>query len=106
MHDALKGDKGLVVGDPAQRHAVSTTFKALDPKGSGFVVQYELQLKNGPHSRRAALQSVLAGHGKPPGPLDELLRGRRPSDSPRAAPTTHRPSRLQAWSAAVLTSSC
>ena len=46
-HDVLKGDKGLVVGDPAKRHAVSTTFKALDPKGSGFVVQYELQLKNG-----------------------------------------------------------
>mmetsp|Transcript_35670 Transcript_35670/g.93706 ORF Transcript_35670/g.93706 Transcript_35670/m.93706 type:complete len:581 (+) Transcript_35670:110-1852(+) len=46
--DALKGDKGLEVGNAAQRHAVSTTFSsALDPKGSGLVVQYELQLKEG-----------------------------------------------------------
>ncbi|KAL3892881.1 MAG: hypothetical protein SGPRY_014692, partial [Prymnesium sp.] len=45
--DSLVGDKGLVVGDAAKRHAVSTTFPALDPKGTGLVVQYELQLKNG-----------------------------------------------------------
>jgi len=60
MHDALKGDKGLVVGDPAQRHAVSTTFKALDPKGSGFVVQYELQLKNGLECGGAYLKLLTA----------------------------------------------
>ena len=40
-------DKGLVVGDPAQKHAVSTLFsEPIDPKGKGLVIQYELQLKN------------------------------------------------------------
>merc|ERR1719163_936879 len=41
-------DKGLVVGDPAQKHAVSTLFSTpVDPKGKGLVIQYELQLKKG-----------------------------------------------------------
>jgi len=58
--DALKGDKGLEVGDAAQRHAVSTTFKALDPKGTGLVVQYELQLKNGLQCGGAYLKLLTA----------------------------------------------
>jgi calnexin len=42
----VPGDKGIQVGDPAQRHAVSTIFKKpVDPKEGGFVVQYELQMK-------------------------------------------------------------
>ena len=41
-------DKGLVVSDPARKHAVSTLFASpFDPKGQGLVIQYELQLKNG-----------------------------------------------------------
>jgi len=41
-------DKGLVVGDPARKHAVSTIFSnAVDPRNKGLVLQYELQLKNG-----------------------------------------------------------
>ena len=41
-------DKGLVVGDAARKHAVSTLFSSpYDPKGKGLVIQYELQLKNG-----------------------------------------------------------
>merc|ERR1719502_527987 len=41
-------DTGLVVSDPARKHAVSTLFaKPFDPKGVGLVIQYELQLKNG-----------------------------------------------------------
>ena len=45
--DLLEGDKGLELLDAAQRHAVSTIFAPIDPKGKGLVVQYELQLKNG-----------------------------------------------------------
>merc|ERR1719399_196753 len=46
---ALGGDDhGLVVSDPAKKHAVSTLFaKPVDPKGTGLVIQYELQLKEG-----------------------------------------------------------
>jgi len=41
-------DYGLVVSDPAKKHAVSTLFAApIDPKDKGLVIQYELQLKNG-----------------------------------------------------------
>jgi len=58
--DGLPGDKGLVVGDPAKRHAVSTTFPALDPKGTGLVVQYELQLKNGLECGGAYLKLLTA----------------------------------------------
>ena len=44
--EGLPGDLGLVVGDAARKHAVSTIFPAaVDPKTTGFVVQYELQLK-------------------------------------------------------------
>jgi calnexin len=40
-------DKGLVVGNPAQKHAVSTLFSTpIDAKDKGLVIQYELQLKN------------------------------------------------------------
>ncbi|KAL1508037.1 hypothetical protein AB1Y20_007633 [Prymnesium parvum] len=58
--DSLVGDMGLVVGDAAQRHAVSTTFPALDPKGTGLVVQYELQLKNGLQCGGAYLKLLTA----------------------------------------------
>ena len=44
----IPGDKGLVVGDQARKHAVSTLFeKPFVPETAGLVVQYELQLKNG-----------------------------------------------------------
>ena len=44
----MPGDKGLVVSDPARKHAVSTLFKKpFVPETGGLVVQYELQLKNG-----------------------------------------------------------
>jgi len=44
----IPGDKGLVVGDPACKHAVSILFKTpVVPEKAGLVVQYELQLKNG-----------------------------------------------------------
>lgn len=47
-HNALEGDKGLVVGNQARKHAVSTLFDTpVDPNGKGLVVQYELQLKSG-----------------------------------------------------------
>ena len=49
-----------MVGDPAKRHAVSTTFTALDPKGTGLVVQYELQLKNGLECGGAYLKLLTA----------------------------------------------
>ena len=54
-------DTGLVVSDPARKHAVSTIFdKAFDPKGKGLVIQYELQLKNGLQCGGACKQP--AGH--------------------------------------------
>jgi len=41
-------DEGLVVSDPARKHAVSTLFDTpIVPEGKGLVIQYELQLKNG-----------------------------------------------------------
>eukprot|EP00308_Calcidiscus_leptoporus_P008741 CAMPEP_0119361492 /NCGR_PEP_ID=MMETSP1334-20130426/8778_1 /TAXON_ID=127549 /ORGANISM="Calcidiscus leptoporus, Strain RCC1130" /LENGTH=468 /DNA_ID=CAMNT_0007376515 /DNA_START=13 /DNA_END=1419 /DNA_ORIENTATION=- len=44
--EGIVGDKGIVVGDEARKHALSTVFsEPLDPKGTGFVVQYELQMK-------------------------------------------------------------
>jgi len=44
-HSGIEGDKGIQVGDAAQRHAVSTIFKKpVDPKNGGVVVQYELQM--------------------------------------------------------------
>jgi len=43
---AFPGDKGLVVSSPARRHAISTIFtQPVNPKGTGLVVQYELQLQ-------------------------------------------------------------
>jgi calnexin len=42
----IPGDKGLVVGSEAKKHAVSTVFaEPVDPKGKGLVVQFELQMK-------------------------------------------------------------
>ena len=44
----IPGDKGLVVSDPAKKHAVSTLFaEPVVPETAGLVVQYELQLKKG-----------------------------------------------------------
>ena len=44
----IPGDKGLVVGDPACKHAVSILFKTpVVPEKAGLVMQYELQLKSG-----------------------------------------------------------
>ena len=47
-HDALAGDKGLVVGSPAKKHAVSSLFEKpfVAKDAGGLVIQYELQLKN------------------------------------------------------------
>jgi len=46
--ETIVGDKGIVVGDAAQKHAVSTLFpSSFVPEKAGLVVQYELQLKNG-----------------------------------------------------------
>jgi len=61
-NDALiPGDKGLVVGDPARKHAVSTLFKeAFVPGKDGLVVQYELQLKNGLQCGGAYLKLLSA----------------------------------------------
>ena len=48
QYESSEGDdKGLVVSDPARKHAVSTLFPTpFDPAGKGLVIQYELQLKN------------------------------------------------------------
>jgi calnexin len=44
--EGLPGDKGIVVGNEARKHAVSTVFsESFDPKGKGLVVQYELHTK-------------------------------------------------------------
>jgi len=54
-------DQGLVVSDPARKHAVSTLFSTpVDPKGKGLVVQYELQLKNGLQCGGAYLKLLSA----------------------------------------------
>jgi calnexin len=54
-------DKGLVVGDAARKHAVSTLFKTpFDPKGKGLVIQYELQLKKGLQCGGAYLKLLRA----------------------------------------------
>jgi len=44
--EGTPGDKGLMVGNEAKKHAVSHLFKEpIDPKGTGLVVQYELHMK-------------------------------------------------------------
>ncbi|KAK7397965.1 hypothetical protein QQX98_012667 [Neonectria punicea] len=44
----MKGDKGLVVKNPAAHHAISAKFpKQIDNKGKTLVVQYEVKLQNG-----------------------------------------------------------
>jgi len=55
-------DQGLVVSDPARKHAVSTLFSTpFDPKASGgLVIQYELQLKNGLQCGGAYLKLLSA----------------------------------------------
>jgi len=41
--EGIPGDKGIMVGNEARKHAVSTVFSdAYDPKDKGLVVQYEL----------------------------------------------------------------
>ena len=61
LHDALAGDTGLVVGDAARKHAVSALFgSAVDPKGKGLVVQYELQLKQALQCGGAYLKLLTA----------------------------------------------
>jgi calnexin len=47
LHEAIEGDRGLVVTDAAKKHAVSTVFaEPFVPAEGGLVVQFELQLKN------------------------------------------------------------
>ena len=61
----ISGDKGLVVSDPARKHAVSTLFtEPVVPETAGLVVQYELQLKNG--EAAAANAAPNCRHQAPP----------------------------------------
>ena len=54
-------DEGLVVSDPARKHAVSTLFDTpIVPEGKGLVIQYELQLKNGLQCGGAYLKLLTA----------------------------------------------
>ena len=44
-YKGMKGDKGLVVKNPAAHHAISAKFsKAIDNKGKTLVVQYEVKV--------------------------------------------------------------
>ena len=56
-----QGDVGLVVSSAARKHAIATVFNApFDPKGSGLVLQYELQLKKGLECGGAYLKLLTA----------------------------------------------
>jgi len=59
--EVIVGDKGLVVGDMAQKHAVSTLFATpFKAESSGLVIQYEVQLKNGLSCGGAYLKLLTA----------------------------------------------
>lgn len=48
VYKGIKGDKGLVLKNPAAHHAISAKFpKKIDNKGKTLVVQYEVKLQNG-----------------------------------------------------------
>jgi calnexin len=43
----IKGDKGLVIKNPAAHHAISAKFdETIDNKGKTLVVQYEVKLQS------------------------------------------------------------
>lgn len=47
VYKGINGDKGLVVKNAAQHHAISAKFpKKIDPKGKTLVVQYEVKLQS------------------------------------------------------------
>ncbi|GAO13989.1 uncharacterized protein UV8b_01932 [Ustilaginoidea virens] len=48
QYKGMKGDKGLVVKNPAAHHAISAKFpQKIDNKGKTLVVQYEVKLQTG-----------------------------------------------------------
>ena len=54
----MKGEKGLVVKNPAAHHAISAKFdKVVDTTGKPLVVQYEVKLQSESYSPLIAVRN-------------------------------------------------
>lgn len=55
----MKGEKGLVVKNPAAHHAISAKFdKVVDATGKPLVVQYEVKLQSKSYSLLITVPSI------------------------------------------------